>query len=435
MLQKKPINYLQFFSISVILMLLVACISVYPVNNQNKANAATTSELQQKKDRLEQQIKENNAKADALAGEADSLQKKISQLDNEISTLNTQTELAGLKANELEQKYTQAQTELDRQKELLRASVVALYKKGGASTVELLVGSDSFTTFFNEQTYLERLKSGVQDSAEKVIKLKDQIKSQQEEQAKLLEQQKAQQALVASAKTEKQQVLAQTQGQEGEYRERSKQLLAEQRAAQEEIVKQSVFVSTPEPVIQVSAPTVAPAQDTNNQTSASNPNGAQPAPAPTPAPSAPVSSSYPYRSAVCVGTGRVDGPCYDFVWQMPDGRVIDEWTYYMRNCTSYVAFRIAGNGHSSAVRWLGNGGQWYSRAAAKGIAVGSTPRVGAAVSFNFRGSPYGHVAYVEEVLNGGSQFIISEYNMKLDGTYTSRKINTNDSTITGFVYF
>ncbi|MBP9820744.1 CHAP domain-containing protein, partial [Candidatus Saccharibacteria bacterium] len=303
---------------------------------------------------------------------------------------------------------------------------------GGASTVELLVGSDSFTTFFNEQTYLERLKTGVQESTEKVITLKDQIKSQQEQQVKLLEQQKAQQALVASTKTEKQQVLAQTQGQEGEYRERSKQLLAEQRAAQEEIVKQSVFVSTSEPVVQVNTPVPAPTQNTS-PSSSNNANNTQPAP--TPAPIAPVSSSYPYRNAVCVGTGRVDGPCYDFVWQMPDGRVIDEWTYYMRNCTSYVAFRIAGNGHSSAVRWLGNGGQWYSRAAAKGIAVGQTPRVGAAVSFNFRVSPYGHVAYVEEVYGGGSQFKISEYNMRLDGTYTSRIINTSDPTVTGFVYF
>jgi len=432
MLRNKPINYLQFFSISIILVLLVVGFSVYPINSQNTANAATTSQLQQKKDQLEQQIKANNAKADALAGEADSLQKKIAQLDNEISTLNTQTELTGLKASELEQKYSQAQLELDRQKELLRASVVALYKKGGASTVELLVGSDSFTTFFNEQTYLERLKTGVQESTEKVIALKDQIKSQQEQQVKLLEQQKAQQALVASTKTEKQQVLAQTQGQEGEYRERSKQLLAEQRAAQEEIVKQSVFVSTPEPVVQVNTPAPAPPQNTS-PSSSNNANNTQPAP--PPAPIAPVNSSYPYRNAVCVGTGRVDGPCYDFVWQMPDGRVIDEWTYYMRNCTSYVAFRIAGNGHSSAVRWLGNGGQWYSRAAAKGIAVGQTPRVGAAVSFNFRGSPYGHVAYVEEVYGGGSQFKISEYNMRLDGTYTSRIINTSDPTVTGFVYF
>ena len=134
-------------------------------------------------------------------------------------------------------------------------------------------------------------------------------------------------------------------------------------------------------------------------------------------------------------TGRVDGICPDYEWRTPDGRALDEWTYYKRNCTSYVAFRIASNGKGHLVKWLGNGGRWYDNAGARGIAVGQTPRVGAAVSFNFRNSEYGHVAYVEDIINGGSQFIISEYNMKSDGTYSSRKINSNDSTITGFVYF
>ena len=391
MLQKIKKHQLRFYSIIAIFVFVLAIGAVY-VSPTKTTQAESLTELRAKEADLQAKIEQSNAVAADLAAQGETLKAKIAEFDGQIAVASEQISLINIKLSQLELELIKTQTELDRQKELLRASVVALYKKGGASTVELLVGSDSFTTFFNEQTYLERLKTGVQESTEKVIALKQQIQTQKDEQSKLLEQQKAQQALAESAKTEKQQVLTQTQGQENAYRERSKQLLAEQRAAQEEIIRKSVFIG-----------------------GSSDP------------------SAYPYKNAVCVGTGRVDGACYDFVWEL-NGRVIEEWTYYMRNCTSYVAYRVAGNGHINAVKGLGNGGQWYSRAAAKGIEVGQTPRVGAAVSFNFRGSPYGHVAYVEQVLDGG-RFAISEYNMKLDGTYTSRIINSNDPTITGFVYF
>mgnify|MGYP003601545524 FL=1 len=391
MLQKIKKHQLRFYSIIAIFVFVLALGVIY-ASPTKTTQAESLTELRAKEADLQAKIEQSNAVAADLAAQGETLKAKIAEFDGQIAVASEQISLINIKLSQLELELIKTQTELDRQKELLRASVVALYKKGGASTVELLVGSDSFTTFFNEQTYLERLKTGVQESTEKVIALKQQIQTQKDEQSKLLEQQKAQQALAESAKTEKQQVLTQTQGQENAYRERSKQLLAEQRAAQEEIIRKSVFIG-----------------------GSSDP------------------SAYPYKNAVCVGTGRVDGACYDFVWEL-NGRVIEEWTYYMRNCTSYVAYRVAGNGHINAVKGLGNGGQWYSRAAAKGIEVGQTPRVGAAVSFNFRGSPYGHVAYVEQVLDGG-RFAISEYNMKLDGTYTSRIINSNDPTITGFVYF
>ena len=391
MLQKIKKHQLRFYSIIAIFVFVLALGVIY-ASPTKTTQAESLTELRAKEADLQAKIEQSNAVAADLAAQGETLKAKIAEFDGQIAVASEQISLINIKLSQLELELIKTQTELDRQKELLRTSVIALYKKGGASTVELLVGSDSFTTFFNEQTYLERLKTGVQESTEKVIALKQQIQTQKDEQSKLLEQQKAQQALAESAKTEKQQVLTQTQGQENAYRERSKQLLAEQRAAQEEIIRKSVFIG-----------------------GSSDP------------------SAYPYKNAVCVGTGRVDGACYDFVWEL-NGRVIEEWTYYMRNCTSYVAYRVAGNGHINAVKGLGNGGQWYSRAAAKGIEVGQTPRVGAAVSFNFRGSPYGHVAYVEQVLDGG-RFAISEYNMKLDGTYTSRIINSNDPTITGFVYF
>ncbi len=153
--------------------------SVAAFVNQS-VGAETSDELRNRAKALEEQIKANNDAAAALANEADALKRKIGELDAEIASVNAQIELTSVRLKELEIKLDEAQKELDRQKELLRASVVALYKKGGASGVELIVGSDSFTSYFNEQTDLERLKAGVQDSTEKVIALKQQIQAQKE---------------------------------------------------------------------------------------------------------------------------------------------------------------------------------------------------------------------------------------------------------------
>jgi surface antigen len=377
-------HYTKIILIAAAILFAVSGVAVYA--NQ-AAKAETTDELRARAQALESQIQKNNEAAAALATEADSLKRKIGELDAQIGGVNAQIELTTVKLQELEIKLNEAQKELERQKELLRASVVALYKKTGASEVELLVGSDSFTSYFNEQTYLERLKAGVQESTEKVIALKQQIQAQKEEQKTLLDQQKAQKASLASAKAERQQILADTQGKEAAYRDRTKSLVAEQRKIFEELLLRSRVVTSVG------------------------------------------SGGYPWSSAVCTATGNLNGDCWDYEWIYNGGR-LDPWGYYYRNCTSYVAWRVASTG-KDMYRQMGNGGQWVNSARAKGIPTGNSPRVGAAAVFSI--GYYGHVAYVEEVLDGGSKIRISEYNFVQDGIYSERIMSA--SIPSGYVYF
>ncbi len=166
-----------------------ALLSPYSVFMSGDAKAATISELQSQANALQAQINDNNSKANALAAEADTLKGKIAEFDLQIQNADTQIQLITVKLQQLDEELKKAQLELDRQKALLKASLQTLYKKGGASSVELIVGSDSFSQYINDQTYLERLKSGIQTSAEKVIALKQQIQNQQDEQKKILSQQ------------------------------------------------------------------------------------------------------------------------------------------------------------------------------------------------------------------------------------------------------
>lgn len=96
-------------------------------------------------------------------------------------------------------------------------------------------------------------------------------------------------------------------------------------------------------------------------------------------------------------------------------------TYAPGNCTWYVKNRRPDLPNS-----LGNANTWYSRAAALGMAVGSSPRAGA-VGATTAGS-LGHVVYVEAV-NGDGSITISEMNFA--GEYSQR---TRTASASEFMY-
>lgn len=343
--------------------------------NTGEVRAESVSELRAQAAALEQQIRDNDAKANKLAQEADSLKKKIAEYDLQITQVQNQIQLTSIKISELEAELARAQAELDRQKELLKTSLRALYKKGDASSFELLVGSQSFSQFVNEQEYLERLKTGIQKSAEKVIELKQQIQTNKEEQEKLLKQQEEQKAALDTARAERQSVLDYTQGQEANYRNMVDSLKQQQREINAKIFAQSsaqIFPGDP-------------------------------------------------------GKGG-----YPDVWaNSPMDTLVDNWGMYNRECVSYAAYRVAASGRNMPSNWpsyyfrfgAGHGGNardWVGNAEVDGIPYDRNPRVGD-VAILVSGT-YGHAAYVEQVLDGGRVYI-SQYNYDWNGNYSEAIIN------------
>lgn len=340
--------------------------------------AATLDELRARTAQLEQEIKDNTNQAEQLKAQGDTLKNKIAELDLQIHQANTQIAFTETRIATLQIELEQAQTELERQKMLLKASIRALYKRGDASTVEMIVGSDNFSQFIDEQEYLERLKVGVQDSTNKVVALKNQIQTQQNEQIELKKQQEAQRALVSQAKNEQAVLLAETQGQESRYRTRSASLLEEQKKVLNEIVARSRVI-------------------TGVGTGA-----------------------YPWAS-YREGNWTHQGSCNY-------GDDIDNWGYCYRQCTSYVAWKLYSTGKNPP-KYYGDAGNWILNAAGK-YETGSQPRPGAIAVWS--GFNEGHVAYVEEV--NGNQVRISEFNAvpAYEGRYSQRIIDANDPT--GYIY-
>jgi len=95
-------------------------------------------------------------------------------------------------------------------------------------------------------------------------------------------------------------------------------------------------------------------------------------------------------------------------------------------CTWYVATW-------RNVTWNGNAGYWYANAAAQGLAVGPTPKVGA-IMVTWESSA-GHVAYVESV-NADGSWTVSEMNAVAFDVIDVRTIKPGQlgSALEGFIY-
>lgn len=91
--------------------------------------------------------------------------------------------------------------------------------------------------------------------------------------------------------------------------------------------------------------------------------------------------------------------------------IVDEWNFYNRECTSFVAWRLNSRNSISFTNWYrgvkwGNASNWAGAARSLGITVDMNPAVGAVAWWET--GTYGHVAWVSSV--DGNNVTIEEYN-------------------------
>lgn len=224
-----------FWQTFITILIATVLVLVYFAQPARPAQAATIEELQQRSAQLQADIDANNREVERLSKKAKTLQTKVDELQAEIAIANGEIKLTEVKLAELRENLKKAEAELERQKELLKATLQAIYERKGASTFELLMATDSFTDFINEQEYLGQLQSAVKQSTDKVIELKQQIEAEKREQEALLKKQKEQRAVVDAKRREQQDILDETQGEESRYREVVAQKLEELEEAEEEL--------------------------------------------------------------------------------------------------------------------------------------------------------------------------------------------------------
>ena len=139
----------------------------------------------------------------------------------------------------------------------------------------------------------------------------------------------------------------------------------------------------------------------------------------------------PYSSVGYCTT--VSGP-YDW-GPTPNGSAasqISPYGYGYRNCTDYVAWKLASLGVSSSrYKGLRDAKYWGTNAAGHGLTVDGKPKVGS-VAVSTSGG-FGHVAFVTAV--NGSTITVSQYNQPGDGTYNTQSGTAAGLGFSQFVHF
>lgn len=349
---------------------ILAILLLFASFRTNIVNALSSGELRAQSNNIQAEIENNKVKAQELANQASSLRRTIENLDLEIDSQSKQIELLQIEIESLNNDLDKANTELERQKSLLKAALRALYERRGASTVELLIASDSFSDFISEQEYLQRLQASIKQSTDQVVQLAEQIKVQKAEQEVLKVERERELSRLETTKNERSDLLVKTEGQESEYQNMVSQLVAEQAE-----VNRQLFLA-----IQLES------GDGNN-------------------------GGYPYDdwpfSMDTPGCPAGDGP--------------DRWGYCTRQCVSYAAWAVERSGKKAPMYW-GNAKNWKWHGEAEGKQVDRTPEEGAVAVYTSGG--FGHVQYVEAVYGNGTMRI-SQYNAQLSGKYSEATVSSS----------
>lgn len=144
-------------------------------------------------------------------------------------------------------------------------------------------------------------------------------------------------------------------------------------------------------------------------------------------------------SAVTVAPASAAGD--DYRWRLDQSWTADRWGFTKRQCTSFVAWRLAQRSHAidnRRQRW-GHARDWDNTARRLRVGIGSRPVVGAVAHWNagetgawysrgstrpngtMRAGSYGHVAYVQAVYRDGS-VLVSHYNTSGTRRYSTARL-------------
>lgn len=329
-------------------------------------------------DQFDEQIKAISADSAAKAGvvnglqeQAGSYQAQIAQFQTQIDSIQSQINANEAKQADLQQQITQKQNEVDKQKAYLGEDIRTMYIDGQLTTIEELATSKSLSDYVDKESYRTSVQNKIDATIKQIAALQKQLQQQKTQLDDLVKSEKAQNDQLASKRNEQQQLLSYNQGQQDAYNQQ----------------------------IKANSATIS---ELRRQQIAANSRFSGGAP----------------------GTGPTCGGGYPAKWcNAPQDSLLDDWGMYNRECVSYTAFRVAASGRfMPGWGWSsrGNANQWDDNARASGIPVDGNPRAGDVAISN--AGAYGHAMYVESV-NANGTINISQYNVNLDGRYSTNTIS------------
>lgn len=325
---------------------------------------------------LQQEVSQYQSQAATLQNKANTLQEELNRLGTEKAGIQAKVDLSQAQYDKLEKQIKETEAKIAANREALGATIADLYVEGEISSLEMIASSKNISDYLDKQQYLSATQNQLSKTIKKIGQLKADLGQQKIAVERTLTDEKNAREALAVKETERQNLLAQTSGEEAAY-----QKLATDRQSQADKLRAEQIAAN-----------MRAAQRGGSQT---------------------------------IVSGVAGGGGYPGKWaNAPMDTLVDDWSLYNRQCVSYVAWKIASTGRFvPKFNGQGNANQWENYVARYGITSGSTPVAGSAAVL-YEGA-YGHIMYVEAVSDDKSRITISEYNYGWTGLYSKRTISSS----------
>lgn len=213
------------------------------------AKSAEQEELENEKSKVDSQIKEAQEKQEKLEAEKSETMKTVESLITQISSVQAEVDELESKISDLqteissrERDIEQKEEEYNEQEKLLDARIVALYKSGDTSYLDVLLTSSSITDFLAKYymaeeliNYDKELMQSIKQQKSDIETEKTQLEADKKELDTSLAQTEQKKTSLKSLKNEKEDYVDQLTAEEKEVQEEIEELEEENRKIANEI--------------------------------------------------------------------------------------------------------------------------------------------------------------------------------------------------------
>ncbi len=220
---------------------IVAIISIL-LAYTNTCIAASISELNEQKQQAENEKDKVTEQRESAEEELDNINAQIASIESELFTLQTQLDELNSSISQKEQEITEKQAELDHKEELLKTRMVAMYKGGETTYLDVLLGSSNYIEMYTKynaiQTIAEKdteLINEVSQQKTDIENEKQELESSKAEVENIKKQTDAKNAELKAAKVSKQNTVSQLSAEEQELQKKIDEFEAAIDRAQQEI--------------------------------------------------------------------------------------------------------------------------------------------------------------------------------------------------------
>lgn len=334
------------------------------------------------------QASSNTNTAEEIGRMADSLQAELSAIEAQKRAIQDQIRESETRRDGFARDIQASERRIEENKVALGDTITSMYVDSDTSTLEMIASSKTIGDFVDRQAQQTSIQNKLNETIDKINKLKKELQSQKQGVERELLNQKTQREQLARKESEQAKLVADTRGQEDRYRQRAQENNA-----------------------QVDRLIAAQAEENRRAAAAA----------------AAAAGGGGARGSIPAGVPGGGG--YPGQWaNAPLNAYVDPWGLYSRQCVSYAAWKVHSTGRFVPhFGGMGNANQWPSTVARHGIQSGSTPRAGSVAMMPI--GYYGHVMYVESVSADGSTIVVSDYNLEWDGLY-----RTYSRTAAGLTY-